>query len=62
LLRTLQAYFAAGGNAAEAGRRLHLSVRAVTYRLQRVRELTGYPATDPTHQLPLGSPWSAPAG
>lgn len=53
LLRTLQAYFAAGGNAAEAGRQLHLSVRAVTYRLQRVRELTGYPATDPTHQLPL---------
>lgn len=53
LLETLEAYYAAGGNAAEAGRRLHLSVRAVTYRLHRVLELTGYAAGDPAHQLSL---------
>jgi sugar diacid utilization regulator len=47
LLETLQAYFAVGSVATEAARRLHLSVRAVTYRLHRVRQLTGYDATDP---------------
>jgi GGDEF-like domain/PucR C-terminal helix-turn-helix domain len=41
LLATLAAYFARGGVAAAAARDLHLSVRAVTYRLARVRELTG---------------------
>lgn len=53
LLQTLQAYFAAGGNTAAAARQLHLSVRAMTYRLHRVAELTGYTAGDPAHQLPL---------
>lgn len=53
LLQTLIAYFAAGGNTAAAARRLHLSVRAMTYRLHRVSELTGYAAGDPAHQLPL---------
>lgn len=53
LLDTLEAYFSAGRNAAEAARRLHLSVRAVTYRLQRVQELTGYAAGRPAHHLPL---------
>ncbi|HET7529431.1 MAG TPA: helix-turn-helix domain-containing protein [Mycobacteriales bacterium] len=42
LLDTLQAYFAAGGVATLTARQLHLSVRAVTYRLARIRELTGY--------------------
>jgi sugar diacid utilization regulator len=42
LLETLAEYFAAGGNAALTARALHLSVRAVTYRLDRVRELTGH--------------------
>jgi len=42
LLDTLTAYFTAGGNAAHTARMLHLSVRAVTYRLERVRELTGH--------------------
>jgi DNA-binding PucR family transcriptional regulator len=42
LLDTLAAYFDAGGNAAQAARSLHLSVRAVTYRLARVRTLTGH--------------------
>lgn len=41
LVATLAAYFAAGGNAAAAARTLHLSVRALTYRLARVRALTG---------------------
>jgi sugar diacid utilization regulator len=41
LLATLAAYFDAGGNTSEAARRLHLSVRAVSYRLDRVRALTG---------------------
>ncbi len=45
LLATLDAYFAAGGNAAAAARALHLSVRALTYRLTRIMELTG---RDPT--------------
>lgn len=53
LVETLEAYFDVGRNAAEAARRLHLSVRAVTYRLQRVQELTGYSPGDPGHHLPL---------
>jgi sugar diacid utilization regulator len=53
LVETLEAYFSVGRNAAEAARRLHLSVRAVTYRLQRVQELTGYAAGNPAHHLPL---------
>ena len=53
LVRTLEAYYESGGNAAAAARRLFLSVRAVTYRLQRVEELTGYAAGDPAHHLPL---------
>lgn len=53
LVETLEAYFSVGRNAAEAARRLHLSVRAVTYRLQRVQELTGYAAGKPSHHLPL---------
>jgi sugar diacid utilization regulator len=53
LVATVEAYFAEGRNAASAARRLHLSVRAVTYRLQRVRELTGYDPGDPADQLAL---------
>jgi sugar diacid utilization regulator len=52
-LHTLETYFATGGNAAETARRLNLSVRAVTYRLQRVQDLTGHAAGDPAHHLPL---------
>lgn len=46
LLRTLEIYFASGGNATDTARRMHLSVRAVDYRLVRVRELTGFDVTD----------------
>lgn len=53
LLAAMEAYFASGGNASEAARRLHLSVRALTYRLQRVRQLTGYAPADPDARLPL---------
>ena len=53
LLVTLQEYYACGGVAAEAARRLHLSVRAVTYRLARVKELTGQDPADPAQGLAL---------
>jgi len=53
LLDTLSTYFDAGGNTAETARRLHLSVRAVGYRLERIHELTGYSVSDPAAQLPL---------
>jgi sugar diacid utilization regulator len=53
LLATLAAYFARGGVAAAAARDLHLSVRAVTYRLARVRELTGRDPARPADALTL---------
>ena len=53
LLATLAAYFARGGVAAAAARDLHLSVRAVTYRLARVRELTGRDPGLPADALTL---------
>jgi sugar diacid utilization regulator len=53
LLDTLEAYFDRGGVATAAATQLHLSVRAVTYRLARVRALTGYDATDPRHRFTL---------
>ncbi len=53
LLATLAAYFARGGVAAAAARDLHLSVRAVTYRLARVRELTGRNPAVPADALTL---------
>jgi sugar diacid utilization regulator len=51
LLATLDAYFAAGGVTTETARRLHLSVRAVTYRLDRIKTLTGYDPTDPAQRF-----------
>lgn len=53
LLLTLDAYFAAGGVSTEAARRLHLSVRAVTYRLARVADLLGRDPTDPAGRFAL---------
>jgi sugar diacid utilization regulator len=47
LIDTLIAYFDTGCVAAEAARNLSLSVRAMTYRLERIRTLTGSDATDP---------------
>ncbi|MEU7422292.1 helix-turn-helix domain-containing protein [Streptomyces sp. NPDC040750] len=53
LLRTLTVYFDSGCVAAEAARRLALSVRALTYRLERIRALTGADPADPAHRYTL---------
>lgn len=53
LLRTLQVYFESGCTAAEAARRLALSVRALTYRLERIHQLTGADPADPMHRYTL---------
>ncbi|HSP37021.1 MAG TPA: helix-turn-helix domain-containing protein, partial [Frankiaceae bacterium] len=53
LLETLRAYFAAGGVATSAARSLHLSVRALTYRLERIARLTGHDPTDPEDRFAL---------
>ena len=53
LLTTLQAYFDAGEVATEAARRLHVSVRTVTYRLARVAELSGYSVSRPDQRFSL---------
>jgi sugar diacid utilization regulator len=53
LLDTLSAYFMEGGVATAAARRLGVAVRTVTYRLQRINELTGYAADDPEHAFTL---------
>ncbi|KIF07633.1 regulator [Streptomyces sp. RSD-27] len=53
LLDTLTAYFDSGCVAAEAARRLGLSVRALTYRLERIHSLTGHDPGDPAHRYTL---------
>ncbi|NUT28449.1 MAG: PucR family transcriptional regulator [Streptomyces sp.] len=53
LLDTLTAYFDSGCVAAEAARRLSLSVRALTYRLERILKLTGANPADPAHRYML---------
>ncbi|HET7385592.1 MAG TPA: helix-turn-helix domain-containing protein [Nocardioidaceae bacterium] len=53
LLETLHVYFSSGAVTTESARRLHLSVRAVSYRLDRVRALTGYNPTEAEHRLTL---------
>jgi sugar diacid utilization regulator len=53
LLDTLSAYFDSGCVAAEAARRLTLSVRALTYRLERIHKLTGANPADPAHRYML---------
>lgn len=53
LLATIETYLDCGGVAAEAARRLHLSVRAVSYRLARVKALTGKDPSDPAQSLAL---------
>jgi sugar diacid utilization regulator len=55
LLATLDAYFATGGITTETARRLHLSVRAVTYRLSRIRSLTGHDPTDPAQRFTVNA-------
>lgn len=53
LLATLLAYFETGGIATEAAKRLHVAVRTVTYRLDRIKQLTGYDPADPMHRFTL---------
>ena len=53
LLQTLATYFATGGVATETARLLHMSVRTVTYRLAKVRSLTGHDPADPAQHLAL---------
>lgn len=53
LLETMRVYFACGGVAVAAAKELHLSVRAVTYRLDRVATLTGRDPRDPEDRFAL---------
>ncbi|MBM7808242.1 sugar diacid utilization regulator [Geodermatophilus bullaregiensis] len=53
LLDTLQAYFAAGDVATAAARRLHVSVRTVTYRLARIAQLTDHSVASPDQRFSL---------
>lgn len=53
LLDTLTAYFTTGGVATLAAKTLQVGVRTVTYRLQRVKELTGYSVYEPRQSFTL---------
>src|SRR4029079_9655865 len=53
LVEALAAYFDSGCVATATAARLHLSVRAVTYRLGRVKSLTGFDPLDPAHRFTL---------
>ncbi|MFF1482308.1 PucR family transcriptional regulator, partial [Streptomyces sp. NPDC058301] len=53
LLDTLTAYFDSGCVATEAACRLSLSVRALTYRLERIHTLTGADPADPHSRYTL---------
>jgi hypothetical protein len=53
LLDTLDAYLATGGNTTATAARLHLSVRAITYRLHRIRDLTGHDPAVPADRYVL---------
>ncbi|MBD0708266.1 MULTISPECIES: PucR family transcriptional regulator [unclassified Streptomyces] len=53
LLDTLTAYFDTGCVSAQAARQLSLSVRAMTYRLDRIYRLTGADPADPVQRYTL---------
>lgn len=53
LVETLGVYFDSGCVATTTAIRLHLSVRAVTYRIDRVRSLSGFDPSDPAHRFTL---------
>ncbi|MEU5217354.1 helix-turn-helix domain-containing protein [Streptomyces sp. NPDC020807] len=53
LLETLTAYFDSGCVTAQAARHLSLSVRAMTYRLDRIHRLTGADPGDPVQRYTL---------
>ena len=53
LLDTVHAFCDLGGNTTRTADKLHLSPRAVTYRLARVAELTGWDPADPEQRYVL---------
>ena len=53
LLATLDAYLESGGNTTRTAHLLHLSVRAITYRLHRIATLTGLHVGNPAHRYTL---------
>jgi purine catabolism regulator len=53
LIRTLHTYLATGGNVSEAADRLFLHRNSMSYRLDRVRELTGLDPRSPRARLVL---------
>ena len=53
MVETLEGYFAESGNVSGTGRRIHLSARAVVYRLERIAQLTGYSPQDPEGRFVL---------
>lgn len=53
LLATLEAYFESGEVATDTARRLHVSVRTVTYRLAKIATLTRYNPNDPAQRFAL---------
>ncbi|RAS67345.1 CdaR family transcriptional regulator [Lentzea atacamensis] len=53
LVDTLDSYFASGRVTTTTAQALGIGVRTVTYRLDRVRELTGYRADDPAQAFTL---------
>ena len=53
LLGTLRCYLASGAVATETARRMNVSVRTVTYRLARVKALTGQDPSDPAARFAL---------
>jgi hypothetical protein len=53
LVGTLEAYFAEGGNVTATARRLHLSARAVSHRLQTITRRTGRRPRDPEDRFLL---------
>jgi sugar diacid utilization regulator len=52
-LETLAVLFDNQGNYTATARQMHLSARAVTYRLDRIRTLTGYHPGEPTQRFTL---------
>jgi hypothetical protein len=53
MVDTLAAFFDNHGNTTAAARKLRISVRAVSYRLDRIKALTGYAPTEPTQRFTL---------
>lgn len=53
LIETFEAFLAESGNVSATARRLHLSPRAVTYRLERIAGLTAYSPLDPEQRFVL---------